>query len=240
MDRHNLAAAFVKMVSDHATPENVINPWKDYVDGYDIGPQAVEIRRDHLLRYLTPRTCVARFILIAEAVGYQGARFSGVPLTSERMVTGNHPFVKPPMIFGGGPGVRTSLPNLPKLNRMQAAYGFSEPTASIVWKAVLASGQWAPTDFIFWNIYPFHPFKSRQDMMTNRTPTSAELSVGMRVAKELFNLSPGAEIVAIGRKAAETLMLHHVNHLSVPHPANGRANLFRSALKNILDSAAGR
>ncbi|MDR9749286.1 hypothetical protein [Paenibacillus taichungensis] len=67
--------------------------------GYDIGPEAVKIRSEHLVRYLEPRMSKARYIFIAEAVGYQGARFSGVPLTSEWMVTGNHSLVKPDDFF---------------------------------------------------------------------------------------------------------------------------------------------
>ncbi|WP_413374461.1 hypothetical protein [Paenibacillus taichungensis] len=39
-----------------------------------------------------------------EAVGYQGARFFGVPLTSEWMVTGNHSLVNHQMIFSGEAG----------------------------------------------------------------------------------------------------------------------------------------
>lgn len=234
---HNKRAlmTFVERLEQYIAPANVINPWRDYVEGYDIGPVAVEIRRDNLRRYLSPRISVAQFILIAEAVGYQGARFSGVPLTSERMVTGNHSFVDYQMIFSGKPSMRTSLPNIPKLNQMQEKYGFAEPTASIIWEAALSCRRWKPTDFIFWNMYPFHPFKSSQEMMTNRTPTPTELREGMKFADHLFRLNPNAHIIAIGRKAANTLTAYNVSHFSVPHPANGRAHLFRGAIKAILD-----
>ncbi|WKL04617.1 hypothetical protein Q0F98_17685 [Paenibacillus amylolyticus] len=96
---------FVAGIQAYVSPVNVINPWRDYVKGDDIGPEAVKIRSEHLVRYLEPRMSKARYIFIAEAVGYQGARFSGVPLTSERMVTGNHLMVNHQMIFAGEPGV---------------------------------------------------------------------------------------------------------------------------------------
>ncbi|CAM3197157.1 hypothetical protein HP548_03285 [Paenibacillus taichungensis] len=67
---------FVAGIQAYVSPVNVINPWRDYVTGYDISP---------------------------EAVGYQGARFSGVPLTFEWMVTGNHSLVNQ-MIFSGEAG----------------------------------------------------------------------------------------------------------------------------------------
>lgn len=68
---------FVAGIQAYVSPVNVINPWRAYVTGYDIDP---------------------------EAVGYQGARFSVVPLTSEWMVTGNHPLVNHQMIFSGEAG----------------------------------------------------------------------------------------------------------------------------------------
>ncbi|MEK4054349.1 hypothetical protein MHB84_12095 [Paenibacillus sp. FSL F4-0087] len=68
---------FVAGIQAYVSPVNVINPWRDYVTGYDIG---------------------------TEAVGYQGARFFGVPLTSEWMVTGNHSLVNHQMIFSGEAG----------------------------------------------------------------------------------------------------------------------------------------
>ncbi|WP_458124892.1 uracil-DNA glycosylase [Paenibacillus sp. Z3-2] len=226
---------FVAGVQAYVSPVNVSNPWRDYVTGYDIGPEAVKIRSEHLVRYLEPRMSKVRYIFIAEAVGYQGARFSGVPLTSERMVTGKHSLVNHQMIFSGDPGIRTSLPNIVKPNRSQALYGFAEPTASIIWGEVLSSSRWKSTDFIFWNIYPFHPYQSSQNMMTNRTPTSAELEDGLQYAREIIQLNPDAQIVAIGRKSADTLCLHRIKHDHVPHPANGRARQFQDAVRTILD-----
>ncbi|MET1175365.1 uracil-DNA glycosylase [Paenibacillus amylolyticus] len=225
---------FVAGVQAYVSPVNVINPWRDYVTGYDIGPEAVKIRSEHLVRYLEPRMSKARYIFIAEAVGYQGARFSGVPLTSERMVTGNHSLVNHQMIFSGEPGVRTSLPNIAKPNRSQALYGFAEPTASIIWGEVLSSSRWKPTDFIFWNIYPFHPYQSAENRMTNRTPTLAELEDGLPFARQLMQLNPDAQILAIGRKSADTLSSHLIKFHHVPHPANGRAVQFQKAVRSII------
>jgi uracil-DNA glycosylase len=46
--------------------------------------------RDRLERYLDERVS-ARWLLVAEAPGYRGARVSGIPLTSERQLTGTGP-----------------------------------------------------------------------------------------------------------------------------------------------------
>lgn len=124
---------FVAGIQAYVSPINVINPWRDYVTGYDIGPEAVKIRSEHLVRYLEPRMSKARYIFIAEAVGYQGARFSGVPLTSERMVTGNHSLVNHQMIFQASRVFEQACPISPNLtgvrrcmdsqNRQHPSYG---------------------------------------------------------------------------------------------------------------------
>ena len=47
-------------------------------------------RRGRLAAYLD-RRCDAPFLLVAEAPGYRGTRVSGIPLTSERLVSGSGP-----------------------------------------------------------------------------------------------------------------------------------------------------
>ncbi|MDX6437753.1 MAG: hypothetical protein QOF45_336 [Gaiellaceae bacterium] len=49
-----------------------------------------ESLRDRLERYLAERR-YARLLLVAEAPGYRGTRISGIPLTSERQLTGAGP-----------------------------------------------------------------------------------------------------------------------------------------------------
>lgn len=47
--------------------------------------------RDRLERYLDERAAGATVLLVAEAPGYRGTRVSGIPLTSERQLTGDGP-----------------------------------------------------------------------------------------------------------------------------------------------------
>jgi uracil-DNA glycosylase len=49
-----------------------------------------QLRRDRLAAYLAERGG-ARLLLVAEAPGYRGTRISGIPLTSERQLTGTGP-----------------------------------------------------------------------------------------------------------------------------------------------------
>jgi len=56
---------------------------------YRHGSGAAE-RRDRLAAYLDSRAG-ARILLVGEAPGYRGARISGIPFTSERLLTGSGP-----------------------------------------------------------------------------------------------------------------------------------------------------
>lgn len=51
---------------------------------------ASPLRRARLAAYLTLRSS-AQILLVGEAAGYRGARVSGIPFTSERLLTGTGP-----------------------------------------------------------------------------------------------------------------------------------------------------
>ena len=59
--------------------------FNQYRDG-----ERAPLLRDRLARYLDERAG-ARVLLVGEAPGYRGARVSGIPLTSERQLTGSGP-----------------------------------------------------------------------------------------------------------------------------------------------------
>ena len=61
-------------------PWGEVNPDLEIVrDGFD----AAQVRRDNILAYLLPRLGRAKIFVVAEAVGYQRARFTGIAITCE-------------------------------------------------------------------------------------------------------------------------------------------------------------
>ena len=69
----------------------VFNPWWQIDEENDIGRHSPAIRRKHLAVYFHERLGKARLAIIGEALGYRGGHFSGIPMTSERMLLGKQP-----------------------------------------------------------------------------------------------------------------------------------------------------
>ena len=211
--------------------ENVFNPWRDNDADTEIGPEAPAVRRENLRRYLELRPN-AHYLFIAEALGYQGGHFSGVAITSERILLGQHKDVKPESVLGEWKYERTSNPASALLNATQRAKGFNEPTDTVVWSTLQHHGV-AAFDVILWNIFPWHPHKEGK-LLTNRTPSTPELDVGVEFAKMLLELVPNMQIVAIGQKAADTLSRYGIACKAVRHPSMGGAETFRAQVAELF------
>src|SRR4029077_810823 len=133
---------FVRLLK--ASPSGaVFNPWWQIDEENDIGPHSPAIRRKHLAVYFRERLGRVRLAIVGEALGYRGGHFSGIPMTSERMLLG-----KQPVILAGIKPCRTSKPWF-------CQDGCSEPTATIVWSALLNIGV-LPDEFVLWNAFPWH------------------------------------------------------------------------------------
>lgn len=199
------------------------NPWRDWDPAVDIGPEAPHIRQRHLRTYLYRRLEHVRYIWVAEAVGYRGGRFSGIPLTSERLLLGHDPLVSPASILGAYPFARTSQPEL-------SPRGLAEPTASILWREIHQLGL-NPLEILTWNAFPYHPYDPNKGLMSNRTPARSELRLGTGCLLRLKQLYPEARWVAIGQKAAQVLKSLGMEPAVWRHPAHGGASAFREGLR---------
>ena len=204
----------------------VFNPWWQVDKENDIGQEAPRIRREQLQAYLCDRLGKVHLAIIGEALGYRGGHFSGIPMTSERLLLGRKTGIAPERILLGITPQRTSKPQ-------KCPDGFSEPTATIVWSTLLRL-ELSPEEFVLWNAFPWHSFDPRRGRLSNRTPTNSEQSAGIPVLKAFLDLFPCHEIVALGRVAAAQLEILSVDAHYVRHPASGGARLFRHQIAKIV------
>ena len=204
----------------------VFNPWWQVDKENDITPKAPRLRREQLRAYLCDRLGKSRLAIIGEALGYRGGHFSGIPMTSERLLLRRKTGIAPERILLGITPQRTSKPQ-------KCPDGFSEPTATIVWSTLLRL-ELSPQEFVLWNAFPWHSFHPHRGMLSNRTPTNSEQSAGIPVLKAFLDLFPCHEVVALGRIAAAQLKDLHVSARYVRHPTSGGAKLFRQQIVKIV------
>jgi len=211
-----------------SSPGAVFNPWWDVDKENDNDRNAPGIRRKQLRAYILGRLKKARLVIIGEALGYRGGHFTGIPMTSERILLGKkeEAGIKPEDILSGAAPRRTS-------RSQKCSDGFSEPTATIAWKTLLQLGL-SPDQFVLWNAFPWHSFDLHRGMLSNRTPAKSERSAGLPVLIAFLNLFPCDEVVALGRIAASQLKNLDVDPHYVRHPASGGAKLFRQQIAKVV------
>jgi len=156
--------------------KGMVNPYATADEVPDLDrPGAAAIRAANLLDYLRSRQ-KPQLLLVGEAPGYRGCRFSGVPFTSERCLPRNR---------------RSSL----------RTDGWLEPSATVVHRSLARLGLEAET--LLWNVVPWHPVDGGP--LTNRAPRAAELRAGMVwLARLLALVSPG-RVIPVGRTASRML-----------------------------------
>ncbi len=218
---------FVASLADYHSP-GVFNPWGESDLDHDLDTNGPAIRRQQLTCYLNERIGKADTLLCAEAIGYQGGHFSGIPMTSERLLLGGleHKDLHPEMVFKQLVPQRTSRPEV-------RAAGFTEPTATIVWGFFVTHGI-DPRRVVLWNAFPWHPYHPSRGLLTNRTPQDEELAAGHSKLLELIDIGQFKHIVAIGEKAAAQLQQLDIAAVKVRHPANGGAGKFRTQMQGLL------
>ncbi|HSS16865.1 MAG TPA: uracil-DNA glycosylase [Candidatus Dormibacteraeota bacterium] len=207
----------------------VFNPWWEADKQNDVGRNAPAIRRKQLAAYLRNRLGKVKLVVIGEALGYRGGHFSGIPMTSERILLGKkeNAGIKPEHVFSSFNARRTS-------KREQSPDGFSEPTATIVWGSLLRLGL-KPEEFVLWNAFPWHSFNPRRGLLSNRMPNKSERAASITVLEAFLELFPCDQVVGLGKIAAAQLEELNVNAYRIRHPASGGARLFRKQIAAIVN-----
>lgn len=197
----------------------LFNQYKDWNLKVDL-PNAAEIRRNNLLKYLE---CFEkrspRILAVAEAPGPWGARFSGVPLTTEeQLCSDKFPFM----------GKQSSKDGPPQpigiSNRAQ--------TAKIFWSVMK---QFHPR-FLAWDALPFHPHKGG-NALSIRNPTKNELIKYSGLLQEVRSVINPEVTIAVGKKAEVALKILKIpqeQYALVRHPAHGDRNKFEEGIVEIF------
>jgi hypothetical protein len=173
---------------------------------------APAIRRANLRAYLAAHAC-APVLAVAEAAGWRGARYSGIPLLSERQIDEASTAYR-----------RTSA----------CPHGFAEASATVV-RGLLRAHGWEDAVLV-WNVVPTHP--CGPDPHSNRPPSRAEVAAGRELLLRLLDVVRPVHVVAIGRTAAGALP-PDLGAVAVRHPAQSGAALCRRQLVEALSAWLG-
>ena len=179
---------------------------------------APSIRRDNLFAYFSSFRKRPSLLLLGEAPGPWGCRFSGIPFTGERQLLAHSlPFCgKQSSRDEPGISVRRKPP-------------YISNSARLFWSTMLP---FHPR-FIVWNCVPFHPYDTG-NILSVRTPTASEVLYYSHILAEIILLLKPDRIIAVGRKAQFSL-----SHLGVPcdyvrHPSQGGAIKFKNGINSVL------
>jgi hypothetical protein len=194
----------------------VVNPYRAQEAGLDRAGAARQ-RRRNLETYLA-LVGTPRWLLIGEALGYRGGRFSGIAFTSERQLS-------------GGPTHRlpwASSPPFAATSRNPALW--LEPSGTVVWGALAGR----PQGVLLWNAFPWHP-AGRAGGLSNRRPEARMVAANLHVLELLLQAVGAVRLLAVGRTAEAALARLGVEACPLRHPAYGGAPLFRRQLAARLD-----
>lgn len=180
--------------------------------------QENEIRRNNLRIYLKLMHQVKPdTILIGEAPGYKGCRLTGIPFTSEYIMMNG---VKGINVFGRNHGYEVECKDK-KLEK--------ENTAKFICDALREKSK-IP---LFWNAYPFHPFKEN-NKESNRAPRIEEILEGQRFLKDIIDMFSIKLIIAVGNNAENSLKRMKINFSKVRHPSYGGKMEFIDGINSLI------
>ncbi len=191
----------------------MFNQYRDTDAEYDL-PDAVRIRRENLKKYLMCYKKRPQALLVGEAAGPWGCRFSGVPFTGESQL------MQDVLPFNGERSSRHDTP-------------YKERSGAVVWGALLPEFP----RFFLWNAVPLHPHEKGRPL-TIRTPGVREIKAFCPLLKEVWKTLGPQRAIAVGRKAQFALELIGVPCAYVRHPAQAGAREFRTGVEKIFDQTS--
>jgi hypothetical protein len=202
-----------RLLTEFQSGDLAFNQYRDVHPDLDL-PDGARIRRQNLGCYLEcfSQNTGVRFVLVGEAAGYAGCRFSGIPFTSEAQLEDPD---------------RLSWAVDYRLARSSSAeQPWAERSAKMVWETLGKR-----KDSVLWNAFPWHPIEPSRPL-TNRSP-GRDLHYGYGVLECFLALYPNAQPYAIGRVAQRALLAIGVEAPYIRHPSRGGKAKFVTGLSNL-------
>ena len=204
------AQCFLSTLATIPSSAGLFNPWAARNEDDDLG-NGPESRQARLLAHLSATN--VRYIAVGEAPGYQGARVSGIPFTSEALLMSG------------------AIPRLASTGRLSTrTLPWKEPSAGIIWELMFRHGMDENT--LLWNACPFHPYAAGP--FSNRAPSKSEVELGLPLIELMVEFHPSALVLAIGTRASNALRRLNIRHVALRHPAYGGKSELAKQLENAI------
>ncbi|MFA6468290.1 MAG: uracil-DNA glycosylase [Bacteroidota bacterium] len=152
-------------------------------------------------------------LLIGEAPGYAGCAITGIPFTSNRILS------------------RTDISFFDDIRKdLLPTDNSTERSATIVWNA-LNDLEFVP---VFWNSFPFHPHK-KNSLKSNRAPLPEEVMEGKEYLKLVMEYLDPNVVAGLGWEGYNTLkdLFPEREIKYIRHPSYGGKPEFIKGLKTI-------
>ncbi|UCG91383.1 MAG: uracil-DNA glycosylase [candidate division WOR-3 bacterium] len=217
MSLQDLWDFFKRKIFTIPSSDRLFNQYKDRDKRVDL-PDAAQIRRENLHNYFESFTQRPPVMVVGEAPGPWGCRFSGIPFTGERqLVMHELPFQ----------GRRSSTDN--PTPRIRKSTPYVSNSARIFWGTM---NQYHPKFFV-WNCVPIHPYK-KGTILSVRTPTTVEVLHYSVILSEILSQLKPEKIIALGRKAEFSLQQLGIPCAYVRHPSQGGAGRFKKGIEQAF------
>ena len=198
------------LLSQPSSP-SLFNQYRDCDPAVDL-PDAAAIRMENLVSYLAEASRTAQVLIVGEAAGPWGCRFSGVPFAGERQL------LDPLFPYAGRRSSKTGPPNVSR-------------TALTFWEVMPPYHK----QILVWDAFPLHPHQSGNPLSV-RNPTKTEVAHYSTALRALKNYVNPRRIVAVGRMAHKELASIGEASTYVRHPSRGGSIRFVAEMRRIFSN----
>ena len=218
---HNDFAAFWRnlaaMLTSVPSTDTSFNLYRDCNEDVDV-PNAASIRTANLRNYMAKACESASILVVGEAAGPWGARFSGVPFIGERQL------LDPSFPINGERSSRAD-----PIRKMRLTPPFISGSAKIFWEVLLPYYR----HFVVWDAFPLHPHELG-DALTVRNPSRKEVSQFGEALRLIEAYIQPSHIVAVGRRARKQLEALGEYPVCVRHPSMGGKAEFAAGMQQFF------